>query len=104
MARLGREAWVKLIEEFGASGLSQREFAEQKAVSLATLQFWIYKLRREVKARFVPVHVDVLASPAPTARGAASASVEVVTRSGHLLRFGAGVEPRYIAAVLAELG
>ena len=102
MARLGREAWVKLIEEFGASGLSQREFAEQKQVSLATLQFWIYKLRREVKARFVPVHV--VASPAPTARDAASASVEVVTRSGHLLRFGAGVEPGYIAAVLAELG
>jgi Trp operon repressor len=102
MARLGRESWVKLIEEFSASGLSQREFAEQKQVSLATLQFWIYKLRREVKARFVPVHV--VASAASTTRGAESASVEVVTRSGHLLRFGAGVEPRYIAAVLAELG
>ena len=50
MARLGRDAWVKLIEEFTASGLSQREFAEQKQVSLATLQFWIYKLRRETKA------------------------------------------------------
>ena|SRR6185437_11969983 len=46
MARLGREAWVKLIEEFTASGLSQRKFAEQKQVSLATLPFWIYKLRR----------------------------------------------------------
>jgi hypothetical protein len=103
MARLGREAWVKLIEEFSGSGLSQREFAEEKQVSLNTLKFWIYKLRLETKeARFVPVHV--VASPAPTARGAASASVEVVTRSGHLLRFGAGVEPRYIAAVLAELG
>src|SRR6185437_16899383 len=101
MARLGRDAWVKLIEEFTASGLSQREFAEQKQVSLATLQFWIYKLRRETKARFVPVHV--LASTAPTARGPESSSIEVATRSGLLLRFGTGIDPKYIAAILSEL-
>ncbi len=102
MARLGREAWVKLIEEFTASGLSQREFAERQQLSLATLQFWIYKLRREAKARFVPVHV--VASTAPTARGPESGSIEVATRSGLLLRFGAGIDPKYIAAILAELG
>ena len=102
MARLGREAWVQLVEEFGSSGLTQREFAEQKQLPLATLQFWIYKLRRETKARFVPVHV--VASAAPTARDAARDAVEVVTRSGHLLRFGAGVDPKYVAALLAELG
>ena len=101
MGRLGREAWVKLIEEFAASGLSQRDFAEQKQLALATLQFWIYKLRRESKARFVPVHV--LASAAPLARGVEASSLEVLTRAGHVLRFGPSAEPRYIAAVLAAL-
>jgi hypothetical protein len=102
MVKLGREAWVKLIEEFAASGLTQRDFAEQKQVQLGTLQFWIYKLRREGKARFVPVHV--VASTAPLARDDTSGSVEVVTRSGHLMRFGPAVDPKYIAAILAELG
>lgn len=104
MARLGRDEWVRTIEEFTESKLTQREFAEQRGLSLATLQFWIYKLRRETKPqRFVPVHV--VASPAPLAQdGATVVGVEVLTRAGHVLRFSASADPRYIAAVLAELG
>ena len=103
MARLGRDAWVKLVAEFVESGLTQRDFAEQHDLALPTLQFWIYKLRRETKPpRFVPVHV--VASTAPTARRDEEPGVEVATRAGHLLRFASGTDPKYIAAVLAELG
>ncbi|HET7549230.1 MAG TPA: hypothetical protein VFJ86_15790 [Usitatibacter sp.] len=94
---------MKLVEQFAASGLSQRDFAEQRSVSVNTLQFWIYKLRRESKApRFVPVHV--VASAAPKARRQDDHGVVVTTRSGHLLRFADGTDPKYIAAVVAELG
>ena len=101
MARLGRDAWVKLVDEFAESGLTQRDFAEHRGVALPTLQFWIYKLRRETKTpRFVPV--NVVASPALLAREE-DGGVEVATRAGHLLRFARGTAPKYIAAILAEL-
>lgn len=34
MARLGRDEWIRTIEEFTASGLTQRDFAEQRRLSL----------------------------------------------------------------------
>lgn len=101
MARLGREAWVKLMEEFVESGLSQRDFAEQRELSLGTLRFWIYKLQRETKApRFLPVHV--VASPAQ-ARAAGGELIEVALPRGVLLRFAAGTDPSYLAQLLSAL-
>jgi len=47
MQRLGRDCWVELVSEYEKSNLSQREFAQQHQLSLNTLQFWLYKLRRE---------------------------------------------------------
>lgn len=102
MTKLGREQWEKLVEELKTSGLTQDAFAARHGVSVNTLQFWIYKLRREEKApRFVPVHV--VASSAPARRSEAG-WLELATRSGHLLRFAEGTDPKYLAAVLAELG
>jgi hypothetical protein len=100
MTRLGREAWVKLIREFTESGLTQVDFAEQHRLSMGTFQCWLYKLRRETKSpRFVPVSVVATAPQTPHDRS----GVEVATRSGLLLRFASHTDPKYIAAVLAEL-
>jgi hypothetical protein len=100
MGGLGREAWVRLVAEFSESGLTQEDFADQHQLTLATLRYWIYKLRRETRpSRFVPVRV-VASAPEARQHGA---GVEVATRSGLLLRFATHTDPKYIAAVLAEL-
>lgn len=103
MDRLGRETWVRLLEELRASGVTQREFAEERGLSVSTLQFWIRKLRRERSTpRFLPVRV--VASAAPSARPANTSGVEVLTANGHLVRFPREADPKFIGAVLAELG
>ena len=42
-----RVLWTNVVADFELSGLSQREFAEQKKIELSNLRYWIYKLRNE---------------------------------------------------------
>jgi len=101
MGSLGRDEWVALVREFEASELSQSEFASQHQVSIHGLRFWLYKLRLEAKksARFLPV--SVVASAAPTARGAAAEWMEATLPCGVLLRFPVGTDSRYLAQLFA---
>jgi hypothetical protein len=107
MRRPGPEEWLKLIEEFRASGLQQKEFCAKHDLSLSTFQFWLYRKSRrssdsESKSRPTFLPVEVVASPAPQAR--AGTLVEVVLRSGAVVRFSTGTDTRYIAELLAALG
>lgn len=57
-AKRTREEGQKLVAEFTASGLSQAKFVEKKGMKLASLQYWLRKLRndeREAELRFVEV-------------------------------------------------
>jgi hypothetical protein len=107
MRRPGPEEWLKLIEEFRASGLQQKEFCAKHDVSLSTFQFWLYrKSKRSSGSESKPtptfLPVEVVASPAPLAR--AGELVEVVLRSGAVVRFTTGTDTRYLAELLAALG
>jgi len=122
-----RALWTKTVADFEISGLSQREFAEQKKIELSNLRYWIYRLRNDsrplaterkdpppaperrpakapdVGSRLVPVRV--VASPAPKARQEAEGGglLELALPSGARLRFPTGTDPRYLRELAAAL-
>ena len=124
MADLDEERWKKLVADFEAGDLTQREFASERGVSFSNLRNWIYRLPKEARplvegapvssrqapkrvagrrvSRLVPVRV--LAS-APKARllEAASAHLELALPSGVAVRFPPGTDPSYLRALLAAL-
>ena len=104
--RRGREFWVSTIAEFERSQLTQKSFAQRRGIALATLQWWLAKLRRERASSVSLVPVRVIASTAPTARSemAADAAIEVELRSGVRLRLAAGANLDYVAALAQRLG
>jgi hypothetical protein len=42
-----RSKWTKVVADFEAADLSQREFAKERGVPLSNLRYWLYKLRKE---------------------------------------------------------
>ncbi len=42
-----RTRWTKLVADYEASELTQREFASERGVSFSNLRNWIYRLRKE---------------------------------------------------------
>lgn len=102
--RVEKPEWLRVAEEFEASGLTQREFAGRRGLRLSTLQSWVYRRRRqqspavEPPVRLLPVQV----SGAPG--GSAGGSVEVVLASGVRVRFEQGTDVDYMAQVVAALG
>ncbi len=42
-----RARWTKLVADYESADLSQREFAQQRGISLSNLRYWIYRLRKE---------------------------------------------------------
>jgi len=96
--------WVRVAEEYEASGLTQREFAERRSLRLSTLQSWVYRRRRQEGAsvaqpvRLLPVEVTT----ASVVSG--SDSLEVLTASGERVRFAAGTDVEYVARLVAALG
>jgi transposase len=95
--------WVRVAEEYEASGLTQREFAERRGMTLSTLQSWVYRRRRQEGApvaqpvRLLPVQVTA----APVVSG--SDRLEVLTASGERVRFAAGTDVEYVARLVAAL-
>ena len=82
--RSEKPEWVRVAEEYEASGLTQREFAERRGMTLSTLQSWVYRRRRLEKVtpaepmRLLPV--QVMTATAPVA--GRSDSLEVLLGSG----------------------
>jgi transposase len=128
MAEQDRERWTKLVADFEASDLTQREFASERGISFSNLRNWIYRLRKESRplvevtpessrqaprravstegSRLVPVRVVASApkarpAEASTARG--DVLLELVLASGARLRFPAGTDLAYLRALAAAL-
>jgi len=41
------ERWTKRVAGFESADLSQREFAQERGLSLCNLRYWLYRLRKE---------------------------------------------------------
>ncbi len=99
------------MEEFEASGVSQKEFVAERDVSLGAFQYWLYKKSRSAperrsasvdrpRAAFLPVEVVTSAAP----RAPEGLMLEVALPRGRLLRFPEGTRAEYLAHLLAVLG
>jgi transposase len=122
-----RARWTKLVADFESADLSQREFAQERGLSLSNLRYWIYRLRKESRplvteapersdqvpdraaapegSRLVPVRV---VASAPKARRVAAVSagdalLELALPSGARIRFPAGTDLAYLRALAAAL-
>ena len=74
-----------MVAEFQRSGLSRRAFCEETTVPLSTLNWWLTKARRAVRApAFTEVRLpSAWVPPASTP----SWAVEIVTREGATIRY-----------------
>ena len=123
-----RARWTKLVADYEASELTQREFATERGISFSNLRNWIYRLRKESRpllsepakvsgqalergaaaegSRLLPVRV---VASAPKARRAVDAAVardallELALPSGARLRVPTGTDPTYLRALAAAL-
>ncbi|MCC6786105.1 MAG: IS66 family insertion sequence element accessory protein TnpB [Planctomycetes bacterium] len=106
--RRGRAFWKRLVGELERSGLSHKEFADRRGVSVATMRRWLYRLRQDhVETAPAILPVRVVASTAPTARDARrddAAEVELELPGGRRLRFPTGTDVDYVAALARRLG
>ena len=122
-----RERWKKLVADYEASDLTQREFASERGVSFANLRNWIYKFRKETRplvemapesagqepsraaagegSRLVPVRVIASAAKPRRALVAAGSDdlLELALPSGARVRFPAGTDVGYLQALAAAL-
>jgi len=123
-----RTRWTKLVADYEASELTQREFASERGISFSNLRNWIYRLRKESRplvpepakvsgqapergtagegSRLLPVRV--IASAPKARRGmdaavAGNALLELALPSGARLRFPTGTDPKYLRALAAAL-
>lgn len=107
--------WVRIAEQFEQSGLTQKQFAQQHALPLSTLQSWVYRRRRHAlpssaaPMRLLPV--EVLACPAVSAgslevlaSSAVSAGrLELVIAESVRVCFETGTDVAYLARLAAAL-
>ncbi|NMO14142.1 IS66 family insertion sequence element accessory protein TnpB [Pyxidicoccus fallax] len=103
LKRVEKPEWLRVAEEFEASGLTQREFAGRRGLRLSTLQSWVYRRRRQGSAgaeppvRLLPAQVSsALAASAP-------GSVEVVV-GGVRVPVSPDADVDYVARLVAALG
>ena len=97
----------RLLRRWERSGLTLREFAQQRGIALSTLSWWRRVLRgaseeagKGVAAEKAVVFTEVL-QPANAKR--MPAVVEVVVPSGHVVRVPAGADTATLQRVLQAL-
>ncbi len=125
MADTDRARWTKLVADFESADLSQREFAQERGLSLSNLRYWIYRLRKESRplvteapersvqapehgqaaepSRLLPVRVVRSAAPKARQQDDGAALLELALPSGARLRFPAGTDPAYLRALATAL-
>jgi transposase len=125
MADTNRARWTKLVADFESADLSQREFAQERGLSLSNLRYWIYRLRKESRplvteaaersgqaperpasaegSRLLPVRVVASAAPKARQQDGAAALLELTLPSGAQLRFPAGTDLAYLRALASAL-
>jgi hypothetical protein len=124
MTEQDRERWTKLVADFEATNLTQREFASERGISFSNLRNWIYRLRKESRplVEAAPASSGQVPAPAPTRKRSRLVPVRVVASApkarlvelsppmlelalpnGVVVRFPPGTEPSYLRALIAEL-
>lgn len=106
--------WSSLVGQWGASGQSAQGFAARHGLSVATLYWWRTRLRGETShGRSGVTSVDTARGGLPSALGFTQVRVaerevsegrlEVVARSGHVVRVHGEVSAAALRAVLSAV-
>ena len=97
--------WRRMLRQWQRSGMSIRAFCRTHDLAEPSFHFWRRTLAQRDRQRTPPA-----ASAGPTTLfapvrliGDLPASLEVVCRSGHLVRVGAAFDPATLRAVVAAL-
>lgn len=105
MARVRRSRawWSKAVERYKRSGLTAGAFAAREGLSASTLSWWSSQLLRGTRAergsqRAVALEVQLAGGQVEPSGGV----LEVELRDA-VLRLPAGTDPKYVAALVAEL-
>ncbi len=99
-----RAEWVKRVSEYERSGQGQREFADACGVTIHSLRFWLYRLRREGRSptmRLLPVRVSEKATG--IAAVAVSAKPIEIVVGETTLRIMEGTSVEYVASLVDAL-
>ena len=92
------EQWREWLDEHERSGLTVKQFCQERGLTQNTFYAWRKRLRKEEPVRFALVDRGA-ARPEP----ATEAGLELVLRSGERLRIGAGVDGETLRRVLEAL-
>lgn len=103
--RRSRDEWKSWVARWRASGLGGTKFAEQHGISDSALYRWSHIFEDEARAdvedvEFKPVRVRGMSPSAASGTGV----IEIVSRSGLVVRVVGDVEADRLRAVLEVVG
>ena len=90
------QTWAMLIQECNKSGLTKREFCQQRGISEKSYYYWLRKLRSQMAETAVPQLVEL--EPAPF-----QDDMLQIQYRGAALKLPAGVDLDAVAALLRSL-
>ena len=90
------QTWAMLIQECNNSGLTKREFCQQRGISEKSFYYWLRKLRSQMAEAAGPQLVQL--DPAPVAE-----DMLQIQYRGAELKLPAGVDMEAVAALLRSL-
>ena len=90
------QTWARLIQECNNSGLTKREFCQQRGISEKSFYYWLRKLRSQMAEAAGPqlVQLDPAAVPADMLQ---------IQYRGAELKLPAGVDVDAVAALLRSI-
>ena len=90
------QTWAMLIQECNNSGLTKREFCQQRGISEKSYYYWLRKLRSQMAETAVPQLVQL--EPAPF-----QDDMLQIQNRGAELKLPAGVDLDAVAALLRSI-
>ena len=90
------QEWAMLIQECNASGLTKREFCQQRGISEKSFCYWLRKLRTQMVGSVAPRLVPLESIP-PTE------DILQIRYRGAELKLPAGVDMDAVAALLRSI-
>jgi len=99
-----RAAWLHVVDEYKASGLSVSAFSERKKINLHTLRYWIRKSATGAdESKSTSLFVEARARPQPTSPSSGDNSIVLTLVTGVRLEIPASVSGSWLASLVREL-
>ena len=94
-----KSQWQEIIRQFERSGQSAKAFAAKKDLSIHSLKWWLYRLRKEAKTR----EPSIKMLPVEISNKVSVSGVEVTCPGGSQIRFASDISPQALADFVKHL-